>query len=139
MVVHTKATYPPTLSLSTPKCLLMFICRDKSKPGPCFLHLRIESTVSQQCLVNGKHLGLSPRQRCSGSFWTVCKNCHHPGIDVSWTRCPLGTSAPSGLPTLLPNQTWVHLPVCSKANLLTLDCGEGKCNIYCRIPNKLSS
>ena len=27
---------------------------------------------------------------------------------------------------VLPNQTWVRLPVCSKANLLTAGCGEGK-------------
>ena len=33
--------------------------------------------------------------------------------------------------TLLLKQTWVYLPMCCKANLVTLDCGEGKCSIYC--------
>ena len=33
---------------------------------------------------------------------------------------------------LLPNQTWVRLPTCSKASLLTPGCGEGQCSIYCR-------
>ena len=33
---------------------------------------------------------------------------------------------------LLSNHTWVHLPVHSKANLLTLGCGEGKYSVYCR-------
>ena len=32
---------------------------------------------------------------------------------------------------LLPNQTWVHLPTCSKANLLTPGCGKGMYTIYC--------
>lgn len=32
----------------------------------------------------------------------------------------------------LPNQTWVCPPTCSKANLLTRGCGEGKCSIYGR-------
>ena len=30
------------------------------------------------------------------------------------------------------NQTWVHLPNCNKAHLLTAGCGEGKGNVYCR-------
>ena len=34
--------------------------------------------------------------------------------------------------TLLLNLTWVCLPTCSKANLLTPGCGEGKYIIYCR-------
>ena len=33
---------------------------------------------------------------------------------------------------LLPNHTWVPSPTWSKTNLLTLDCGEGKCSAYCR-------
>ena len=33
---------------------------------------------------------------------------------------------------LLLNQAWVCLPMHSKANLLTLGCGEGKCSVYCR-------
>ena len=37
---------------------------------------------------------------------------------------------------LLPNQTWVHSPMCSKANLLTPNCGEGKYRFYCRAPSK---
>ena len=37
---------------------------------------------------------------------------------------------------VLPNQTWVHLPTRSKANLLTPGCGEGKCSVYCRAPSK---
>ena len=37
---------------------------------------------------------------------------------------------------LLPNKNCVHLPVCSKANLLTQGCDEGKYNIYCRAPSK---
>ena len=39
---------------------------------------------------------------------------------------------------MLPNQTWVHLLACSKANLLTSGCGEGKCSIYCTVPSKES-
>ena len=31
---------------------------------------------------------------------------------------------------LLSNQTWVHLPIHNEANLLILDCGEGKCRVY---------
>ena len=34
---------------------------------------------------------------------------------------------------VLPNQTWVRLPVRSKANLLTLGCGEGKRSVYFRV------
>lgn len=37
---------------------------------------------------------------------------------------------------LLLNQTWVHVPVCTEANLLTQGCGEGKCSFYCRAPGK---
>ena len=33
---------------------------------------------------------------------------------------------------LLSNQTWVHLPIHNEANLLILDCGEGKCRVYCK-------
>ena len=33
------------------------------------------------------------------------------------------------------NQTWVHLPVHSKANLLAPGCGEGKYRVYCKAPN----
>ena len=43
-----------------------------------------------------------------------------------------------GKVALLPNQTWVCLPTCSKANILILGCGEGKCNIYCRAPSNES-
>ena len=39
---------------------------------------------------------------------------------------------------MLANKTWVHSPTCSKANLLTLGCGEGKCKVYCRAPSKES-
>ena len=41
------------------------------------------------------------------------------------------------MPMLL-NQTWVHLPTCSKANLLTPGYSEGKCDIFCREPSKES-
>ena len=37
---------------------------------------------------------------------------------------------------MLPTQTWVLLLECSKANLLTLGCGEGNCNVYCKAPRK---
>ena len=37
---------------------------------------------------------------------------------------------------LLLNQTWVYLPSHSKANLLTLGYGEGKCSIYYKAPGK---
>ena len=40
--------------------------------------------------------------------------------------------------TVLPNQTWVHSPAHSKANLLTPGFGEGKCSVYCRVPSKES-
>ena len=33
---------------------------------------------------------------------------------------------------LLPYHTWVHLPAYSKVDILTTDCGEGKCSVYCR-------
>lgn len=39
--------------------------------------------------------------------------------------------------SILPNQTWVPSPACSKADLLILSCGEGK-SIYCRAPRKES-
>ena len=34
--------------------------------------------------------------------------------------------------TVSLNQTWVHVPNCNKAHLLTPGCSEGKCNVYCR-------
>lgn len=37
---------------------------------------------------------------------------------------------------LLANQTWARLPMHSKANLLTLGYGEGKCSIYYKAPGK---
>ena len=33
------------------------------------------------------------------------------------------------LSQVFPNHTWVCLPKCSKANLLTPGCGEGKCTL----------
>ena len=39
---------------------------------------------------------------------------------------------------LLLKQTWVPLPVHSKANLLTPGRGEGKCSIYCKAPDNES-
>lgn len=36
------------------------------------------------------------------------------------------------------NQICVCLPVCSEANLLTLGCGEAKCSVYCKVPDKES-
>ena len=38
--------------------------------------------------------------------------------------------------TALLNQTWIHSPACSKADLLTLVSGEGKYSVYCRAPSK---
>ena len=35
-------------------------------------------------------------------------------------------------------KTWVCSLAGSKANLLTLDCGEGKCSVYCKVPYKES-
>ena len=40
--------------------------------------------------------------------------------------------------TVSLNQTWVHVPNCNKAHLLTPGCSEGKCNVYCRVPSKES-
>ena len=37
---------------------------------------------------------------------------------------------------LLQNQTWVHLPSLSKANMLTSDSGERKHGLCCRAPSK---
>ena len=37
---------------------------------------------------------------------------------------------------MLPNQTWVRFPVCSKASPLMPGCGDGKHSIYCRAPSK---
>lgn len=39
---------------------------------------------------------------------------------------------------LLLNKIWVCLPMRIKANLLTLNCGEGKCSVYCKTPSKES-
>ena len=39
---------------------------------------------------------------------------------------------------MLPNQNLGPLGALSKANLLTLSCGEGKCSIYCKVPDKES-
>lgn len=39
---------------------------------------------------------------------------------------------------VLPNQTWGCLPTGTQANLLTQDCGDGKCSIYCKTPRKES-
>ena len=36
------------------------------------------------------------------------------------------------------NQIWVHLPMHSKANLLTPGCGEGKCGVCCRYQTRSS-
>ena len=33
-------------------------------------------------------------------------------------------------------QTWVYLPVHSKASLLTSGFDEVKCSVYCRVPSK---
>ena len=35
-------------------------------------------------------------------------------------------------------KTWVCLPTCSKASLLTPASSDGKCSIYCRVPSKES-
>lgn len=35
--------------------------------------------------------------------------------------------------------SWVCLPAHSKTNLLTLSCGEGKCNVYCKNPGEGSA
>ena len=39
---------------------------------------------------------------------------------------------------VLLNQAWVCLPAHSETNLLTLSRGEGKCNVYCKAPDKES-
>ena len=36
---------------------------------------------------------------------------------------------------LLPHQTGICSPICSKVNLLTLGCSEGKLSIYCKGAN----
>ena len=36
---------------------------------------------------------------------------------------------------LLPNKAWVCLCTCSKADILTLACGDRKCSIYCKTAN----
>ena len=41
--------------------------------------------------------------------------------------------------SLLLNQNWAHhSPACSKVNLSTLGCGEGKHSVYCKAPGKES-
>ena len=37
---------------------------------------------------------------------------------------------------VLLNQSQVHLPTCSKGNLMTLDCGEGKFSVCSKAPYK---
>lgn len=39
---------------------------------------------------------------------------------------------------VLLNQTWVHSPTHSKANLLTPDCGEGQRSVFRWVPDKES-
>lgn len=63
------------------------------------------------------------------------KSLHQPGTDMTQGRCSLGTSAPLWVPKLLLKQTWVCWPMTSKANILTLGCGEGK-YICFKVPNK---
>ena len=38
----------------------------------------------------------------------------------------------------LLNQTCVHLLTCHNGNLLTPSCGEGKCSLHCKVPEKES-
>ena len=67
---------------------------------------------------------LSKKQKEESSLWP--SPCPSPLKQIIKTSCEL-------YPMLL-NQTWVHSPTCSKANLLTPGCGEGKCSIYCKAP-----
>ena len=60
------------------------------------------------------------------------KSLHQPGTDMTQGRCSLGTSAPLWVPKLLLKQTWVCWPMTSKANILTLGCGEGKYSVNFR-------
>ena len=67
--------------------------------------------------------------------WYVC--ARHRG-KVYNTSLEIQSRPDISVVQLLPNQTWVHSPVHSKANLLTPGCGERKCSIYCRAPSKES-
>lgn len=44
----------------------------------------------------------------------------------------------SAIVEVLPNQTWICLTMCSKVNLLTQGCDEGKCSIFHKAPGKES-
>ena len=63
-------------------------------------------------------------------------------MKLALRRCSVALSCIEGKVTsltkraLLPNHTWVHWPMCRKANRLTLGCGEGKCSIYFRCETK---
>lgn len=74
----------------------------------------------------------SGRQLCLPGSW--CPDTH--SVFLTWKRRDaLGLSAWQGdvvaAQGVLPNQTWVCSPTCSKAGLLT-GCGEGKYSIYSR-------
>ena len=100
---------------------------------------KIKSTIGQWHPVGSKHSGLSLRQRCPGSCWTGPGSHQQPWANVPQASCPLWTAVPYWVSKLLPNRTWVYCsPVHSKANLLTPVCGEGKCSVYCKAPDKES-
>ena len=55
--------------------------------------------------------------------------CQH--IFPAWLQQPIFVGVLFISP-LLPNQTWVQLPACSKVNLLTPGRGEGRCRLIAR-------
>ena len=106
-------------------------------PEPCFLYQGIENTMGQCCLVSGKHLGLSLRQKHSGTCWTRAERHCQPRADVPWVRCHSRWLSLHGH----QNCYWTKLgSAClphSKANLLTLGCVEGKYTVLLQGTSKL--
>ena len=126
------ATVAPT-SRSAPALrylgLLSQLCQDPapliSEPVLVFGYTRACSQLYQERAPSNSRSNLD-----LGCFWILsssCFNtfvceaapraCHWTDIDVPWMRCPLRVAVQSGLPKLLPNQTWVCKPAHSKANL----------------------
>lgn len=77
------------------------------------------------------------------SVWTALPQVNHKAnlsilqasAQMSFSQTPAVLFATTSDPKsvlLLLNQTWVHLPTCNEADLLTWGRGEGKCSIHYR-------
>lgn len=91
---------PPTMSSA---CLLFSLPRKSKAPWDNEAWLLL-STVSETEVL---------RQLLDG-IWELLL-ARGRWVDEPQVRCPLGTPIPSGVPQLFLRQTWVHLPMHSKA------------------------